>query len=341
MQYHSCSLIENFNLNFNGRVDTDQKIVALCCENIEDPPAIALQETGKDTIENFRKMRNYTISESAISKKKRKHSRGCVSCAYYQLGNWKNDDLVHYVNLSMYPAPCQSQCIYCSIYKNDGDAFRSDTVVDGYKKVFDALSYAQISGLISPTAVWQVSSGEITIHPYKEKIFDVIKNQSTAFYTNCFLYDEKIGANLADNPQSFINLSIDSGTPKTWYKVKGFDNFDHVTNNLVRYYTNSVRDGQITLKYIILPGINDNYEDFLSVIEIMNVLHIRHLTLSRDVRYKYSLDEEQSEKLIGAAAYFVALLVKNEKTFDLSTYTPAERELAIAFANVLLKRKEV
>lgn len=45
MEFKSCIQIDNLYLNFNGRIDTDKKAIALCCENVDDRPAIAFQET--------------------------------------------------------------------------------------------------------------------------------------------------------------------------------------------------------------------------------------------------------------------------------------------------------
>lgn len=164
---------------------------------------------------------------------------------------------------------------------------------------------------------------------------------TAAFYTNCFIFDEKVAANLKANPHSVINLSIDSGTKKTWFKVKGVNNFDAITVNLVKYLNSSSRSGQITLKYIILPGINDNIEDYLYLIEIMKILKVKHLTIARDTRIKYTLDAKLSQKLISAAGYLAAILHKNEMTMDMFTYTPIEREQVVAFANDLLQEGKV
>jgi wyosine [tRNA(Phe)-imidazoG37] synthetase (radical SAM superfamily) len=246
------------------------------------------------------------------------------------------DELIHYVNLSMYPAPCQSKCMYCGVHSGESGVFDKRRHADCYEKLFDMLDYALESGMIAPDAVWQVSSGEITIHPFKDRILDLVRYRTAIFYTNCFIFDEKVAANLKENPRSVINLSIDAGTPQTWNRVKGVDNFNTVTDNLVKYF-NSSKPGQITLKYIVLPGINDNLEDYATVIEIMKILKVKQLTISRDGRMKYSLDAEQGEDLINAAGYLAAMLHRNGMTMDMFTYTPAEREHVAAFANALLK----
>jgi wyosine [tRNA(Phe)-imidazoG37] synthetase (radical SAM superfamily) len=341
-------MIENCALNFNGRIDTGGKCMTLCCENVSNIPGTGFGDTAAESIENFRRERAELIAESVRlellgdANAPRKFTSGCAECANFQQGDFGNfDGLIHYVNLSMYPAPCQCKCIYCGVHSGESGAFNKKLHSDCYDKLFEMLEYAKQNGIIAPNATWQVSSGEIAIHPYKDRILDLVKGCPAVFYTNCFIFEERVAENLKTNPNSAINLSIDSGTPSTWRAVKGVDNFDAVTDNLVKYYNGSARPGQITLKYIVLPGTNDNLADYLSVIEIMKVLGVKHLTLSRDTRIKYAIEEGENETLIGAAGYFTAMLHKNGLTFDMFTYTPQERESVIAFARDLLQSGKV
>ena len=292
------------------------------------------------------RMRNGIIEESKEIawglKNEHSCSGGCVNCANYQKNQWRSDGLIHYVNLSMYPAPCQCKCIYCGIHK---DSAKMNTNTEdskrAYEILFEMLEYAKEHGMIAPNVRWQVSSGEITIHPYKDRIFELIKGQAATFFTNCFIYDEQIAENLHNNPNSAINLSIDAGLPQTWYKVKGVDNFEKVAENLVKYYMATTRKGQISLKYIVLPGINDTYEDFQSLIEIMKTIEVPHLTISRDVGKKYSSHDKEFEELIVATGYLLAMCHKNNISNDMFTFTPEEREKAVEVAEELLKTGQV
>ncbi len=348
LKYKSCAMIENFYLNINGRIDTGDNCLTLCCENVRDVPGTALCESSQQSLEGFRRKRAEIIAESVRlsllggSDDERNFPAGCAECANFVEGEHGNfDGLIHYVNLSCYPAPCQCKCIYCDVHCGESGRFDRRLHAEYYGKLFDMLDYARETGRIAPNARWQVSSGEIAIHPYKDRIFSLVRDQAATFYTNCFLFEEGVAANLSANPNSAINLSIDAGTPKTWHKVKGVDNFEAVTTNLVKYYGRSARPGQISLKYIVLPGINNTQADYFSVIEIMKILKVPHLTVSRDMREKYTLTAEQREMLIGAAGYLVAMLHKNRMTLDMFTYTPEERERVAALANSLLQTGKV
>ena len=330
---YGCHLLRQFALIFAGRVDTKDAGISFCCENLSDIPRIPLCNTGKESIENFITMRKKILASPQVALYK-----GCAKCSDWRQEKWQNESLIHYVNLSMYPSPCDCLCIYCGNYINDAEAFSRAEVTEGYEKAFDSLDYAKNEGLIASSVSWQVSVGEITIHPYKDRILDLVKNQSACFFTNCFRFDEKLGKNLAANPRSGINLSIDSGTPETWRKVKGVDNFKEITDNLASYYKNSSCDGQINLKYIVLPGINDSLEDYSCVIELMKNCGVKALAVSRDVRYKYNKSKEETGKLICSTGTLVAMLIKNGLKYNImSHFSPSECVNIETFAEKLLR----
>lgn len=327
MEFKSCSMISKMFLNINGRIDADANALTLCCERISDKPAVPFQKTAEETLKSFVGMRSLVVAESlksAAFQSTPRFTSGCLKCDKYQTANHNLSMLISYVNLSMYPSPCQCRCCYCEDNKKWDD---TPEVHSAYEKLFDMLRFGKQTGMIASNAIWQVSPGEITIHPYRKEIMELVKGQRANFYTNAFIYDESIAENLHSNPGSAINLSIDCGTPSTWKKVKGFDNFDEVTSNLVKYYKACSGARQITLKYIILPDINDIYEDFIALIEIMKILNVRHLSISRDGRKKYNYSNEYHVKMIGGAAYLAAICFKNHISFDLFPYTVDEQQL--------------
>jgi hypothetical protein len=105
----------------------------------------------------------------------------------------------------------------------------------------------------------------------------------------------------------------------------------------VKYHGCCSRPEQITLKYIVLPGVNNTLADYRSIIEIMKVLKVSHLSISRDTRIKYTLDAEARETLISACGILVAIVYKNGMTFDLVNHSPEERERIVVFAHELLQ----
>lgn len=192
--------------------------------------------------------------------------------------------------------------------------------------MFQTLELAERRRCIAEDAVWSVASGEVAVHPDRDRIIKLFEGKRAHFLTNCMKYDEGIAKNLADNPGAAINLSIDSGTAKTWARVKGVDNFDQVMENLSRYYVaGGGRPGQVTLKYIVFPGVNDNYEDYAALMEIMKAIQVEKLAISRDVRVKYNAKDEYKANLMGATAYLAAMCQKNQIAVEMDPFSGEEQ----------------
>ena len=342
MEYASCNMISGMTMHINGRIDTGENVIRLCCESLPDVPGVPLTDSPEESLRNFIGMRTMILAESIhnarLGQKNHRFSAGCTHCTYYRPGDYKINPFISYVNLSTYPSPCQCHCIYCKPQHWEN----TPGVQKAYENLFSMLELGKESGVFLPNATWQVSCGEITIHPYRERILEVVRGQRVVFYTNCFLYDEGIGRNLTENPGSAINLSIDAGLPQTWRRVKGTDNFETVLDNLQKYRQMSIAGGkQLTLKYIVLPDINDTYEDFSSLMEIMKAMEIPYLTLSRDVRCKYDQNSEYRTKLLGASAYLLAFCHKNGIGASLSNYSPEEGQEAVKLAGEVLQKNLV
>ncbi len=190
MKYLSCNLISRMTLNINGRIDSDPKVLSFCCENIPSRPGIPLTDDAEESLERFIGLRNLLLAQGFRTPDKTRF--GCEGCSNYYEDEWSINPFIGYVNISAYPAPCQCKCCYCEAQKWDD----SLEVKKAYVHLFDFLELADSSGAIDPDAVWQISTGEITIYPFKKRILNLVKNKTSVFYTNAFIYDEQIAQNL-------------------------------------------------------------------------------------------------------------------------------------------------
>ena len=316
MKFYGCMKLANFSLNINGRIDTDDKSIASCCELLPDGaqvPAVSMEGSAEDVLNNFINKRNsvidYLKKEGNKAKKIRKNEwLGCKKCVKFQKQNWDVESSIKYVNLSAYPSPCQCKCIYCYACLNWENTPKVKQV---YEKMFDVVELAEKKGLISADADWQVSSGEITIHPYKDRFLRLVENKKVSFYTNAFIYDEDIANVLRNNKNSKINISIDAGTPQTWKQIKGIDNYKEVCENLIAYRKAALDANQIEIKYIILPGINDSEEEGEGLLKLLDSLDVSHVVFSRDLSVKYNNRRENFRLLKSAARLFWVCLRNN------------------------------
>lgn len=347
--YKSCTYIEKFHVNFNGlnskRNDNECRgSMEFCCLSLT--PGILLESSGEASVKKIIQKRNEIISEGRkVSKNKKCTNLTCEKCPFYHTIKEIGDGLIHFINLNMYPAPCQSKCVYCGVHKGEYGKWNPEIHKECYDNMFNAIEWASRNNLIAHDALWQAASGEITIHPYKEKIYELMENKKAKFLTNCFIFDEMLAKILSNNSNASINLSIDSGTAETWRKVKGVDNFNDVLKNIMDYSKKCIHPEQITLKYILLPGINDNIEDYKAVICLMKKLKIKKIILSRDNRFRYEKliiehsiynnrtnNTRKQNNTDKAVQIFKSILEKEHMYIDKGEFWPDEEQ---AFSNVL------
>ena len=105
-------------------------------------------------------------------------------------------------------------------------------------------------------------------------------------------------------------MSIDAGTRETYQKIKGHDFFDKVITNLKKY---SESEGDVSLKFIILEGINDNKEEIDGFIKIAKGI-ARYIIISND---SYQIRNMMSAKDFGMLKYFIQECKKQRLQFYL------------------------
>jgi len=325
MKFYSCDYVQKFYLKFMDHISNAR--IQFCCIGVKGKtlPYVPLHDSPIQTLDELTELRRNIVNENKISPKDRQYTDTCASCRFYRLDEWNESDKITDIGLGMYPAPCQSKCCYCSSAHGEQRKkfFHFSKAEHGeyYEKIFETLDYAKKSGWMSTNVFWKVASGEISIHPYKDRITKIINMDAAMWHTNCFIYDDNIAANLIANPKSIVYPSIDCGTPETWQKIRGFDNFAEVKANLVRYSATALHHNQIYLKYIILPGLNDNERDFIGFIELVKSLQATKIEISPDDNKVHS-DKNYREKSVKAAAQLFFMLSINSVSSYIGRFHP-------------------
>ena len=212
----------------------------------------------------------------------------------------------------------------------------TEAAKESYEKLFKMLDLCQQRNLIAPDARWSVACGELAIHPYRERILDMVRDKRVTFHSNCFKFDDRIAEHLSRDPESVLSFSIDAGTPEAWINVKGFDNYETAVTHLKKYAAHCIYPNQIWLKYILLPGVNDTQKDFENVVSLMNQLGITALTISRDLdSHAESFPEEKA-----AAAKLMAMCFQSGINTSSGLLFPQDEKLEIkSMAWELLQNK--
>lgn len=83
-----------------------------------------------------------------------------------------------------------------------------------------------------------------------------------------------------------VTVSIDAGTKKTHKQIKMVDSYDKVIENLRRYSKAQKKyKKQVTTKYIIVPGINDNEQEIYAWLLLNKELEIKVTALDIDITW--------------------------------------------------------
>ena len=195
----------------------------------------------------------------------------CDNCFTLRYGIWEKHPKLWRISVTSDFAQvfCNFNCMYCLDEKNlkkhrDGNRKTEETPFDFIKKAYSA---AETYGLILGYA-----AGEITVCPWGEEALDFLieKRWYTQHATNAFVYSEKIAKMLHDRIADVV-VSVDAGTRETFYKVRNIDGWNKIIENLEKYA--DVR-GHLTLKYLLVEGINDNETDVDGFIKLCKRLNL-------------------------------------------------------------------
>lgn len=287
----SCQFISEWYLVFNGIFKDESCVLSVCC--LPDAPLLPLLECPET---NFLRLR--TLREELLANLE---DHSCSQCCEPKIAEWEPADKITGVNLSVYPSPCQSRCFYCGLLGSPrGIETHLCNTEKEYSRMFSLVQYCLDNGHISDDAWWQISSGEITIHPFKDRIFEIVKNRQVCFFTNGFVFDEGIANILKTNSRATINISIDAGTPDTWATIKGEDNFSIVLENLLKYHNCRPNGPPVFhLKYIVLPGVNDNFDDYRGIATFARLFNIWSLIIAADIRLGQKSKEDRQPTIDG------------------------------------------
>jgi sulfatase maturation enzyme AslB (radical SAM superfamily) len=166
---------------------------------------------------------------------------------------------------------CPLHCSYCHhthYHSSEEEDLRSmQMLVNLAEEMFH-------SGIADPNFCIRLATGEITDHKYKNLIYDWLEKNKRPLrvLTNGLQFDQKL-FELIQIPGSYLNVSLDAGTPETYREIKGADAFDLVVKNLIKYAQGERR---VLLKYIFLENNLDeaNINGFVAVAQKCNPLGI-------------------------------------------------------------------
>ena len=186
---------------------------------------------------------------------------------------------------------CNFKCCYCGAGLHYSKKYKEQS-----ENILDVMQWFAENENVK---IANYSSGEISVSPYKSEIIKLLKRNEWEgeVFTNAYIYVDELSDLLREKNYK-LNVSIDSGTPDTFAKIKGVGGFERVVENLGRYASSSEK---IRLKYIILEGINCEKPDLDGFIKIA-----KDINAIVDVSWdNHKIFSSYSETQYNAALYLV------------------------------------
>ena len=109
---------------------------------------------------------------------------------------------------------------------------------------------------------------------------------------------------------------------KTYKIIKNVDAFDKVLEHIKLYNEASEQfPYNVRIKYIIIPGINDNINEIDKFFNVMKKLNIKDLALDIEVQYarKYN-NKDVSPHIFLLADYFIKSAKKNGMEYTIYSF---------------------
>jgi pyruvate-formate lyase-activating enzyme len=287
----SCVYLES------GIVCFDQKL-HYCCSDFgkNESPRIAFSGDYDQAVQEFIDYRDKLIGDLNSGK-----PTPCDGCPCIKVDYYAKERRILQFNHSE-GGLCNFDCCYCSSPAKTSKSISADIDVI---RLFDIF---RSRNLLSDELHTNIACGEVCVHPRRSEIYGRIGGFRNVVCTNASVYDPEL-IELLRLGMTELNVSVDSGTRETFAAVKGRDLFDKVCENLKMFS----RYGMVKLKYIFLPGKNDNTEDIDGFVSLCKAVKTPHVFIS----YNLHAPRKVPEQTIKIVQYLNGRLLENDIYFSI------------------------
>lgn len=277
---------------------------ATCCSRPEKLGGAAYNyDKFKKTIESY-----HDFCEDLLDTLRSGKEGPCAGCAQLRYDLWPQKPQLETIGFdtAFEDNRCNFNCIYCGVKIMITDKVFKANLIDMLQK-FEEYSHGAYRNIV-------LASGEISVSPYRNQVFDIIKRNKWDIhvFTNASGYIPSL-ADLISEGRAKIQVSMDAGTKESFKNIKGPDRWELVCDNLHKYAQRAKYKGQIELKYILLPGFNDNPCDIQGFTALAQSLKA-NIFLSSDSRYQ---EQPLPEKTYQCALQLVKICKEKDINFEL------------------------
>lgn len=214
--------------------------------------------------------------------------KSCIGCNKVEEKDWNEEPKIKRIIITN-STKCSCNCIYCSLV-NIGHQTKKELNTRKAYDIKPVLYDLYKKNLIEENCIITVGGGECAELPQGELdyiiyIASILKCRLEILSSGMF-YSKTI-ENALTTQNCILKISTDSGNKKTFEKIKQVKTFDRTWKNLKNYIQKSKRNknSQVVIKYIILPGINDNINEAKSFIKKCRSIGCRKIEIAIEYLY--------------------------------------------------------
>ena len=227
----------------------------------------------------------FDIKAKRIEQQKEKTINDCEGCYHlgeYTFSNERKISQFHFSHCRV----CNAKCIYCSDEYSNG-ILNYNT----YPVILDLIE----KGFYKAGGEATFQGGEPTLMQNFDELINLFIQNGTVVrvHTSAIKYSSTLEDALKKNMASVV-ISLDSACSKTYKKIKQVDAFDSVCKNIEKYIQASENNNQnLILKYIIIPGVNDNVKEIDKFFNLLKDLKVKTIAVDIEVQYARKYDNKE------------------------------------------------
>ena len=303
-KYISCDLIEHGldfftdSINFCCRIPPDDKGYKKIIENYHGE----LIDWKK-----FFKIKKYYRKEM----QKGNIILECRNCIYLQEKEWDNEDYISFINFNNWTT-CNEHCIYC--WLNDADRPHQKQY-----NIYPAVKDMAEKGFLRKGGNITIAGGEPCSAPEFNsliKLFIDYDLSSIRVLTNASKYSEFVEQGIKEGRINIV-VSVDSGTKEMFKKIKRYDFYDKVWENIKKYASVQPLEDRVKTKYILIPGVNDSEEEITKWIEKSVEAGIKYVAFDVEMMWYNQYKENLPSRILELVKYTINLIKQNNLKVEL------------------------
>lgn len=311
-EIYNCEIIKS-TLNFVPEG------IALCCSSTTGKFPLAHSIINIDDLFFDKSYYINAIMQVFESMQNGTKCKGCKKLEKTIFKEWDDEQIkIRNINWNHFKG-CNSHCVYC----NETTRFKK------YYEPIEIVNKLDEEGLLSSSLSIAFGGGEPTLLDNLEQYikFGLTKHCcEQVLNTSGLLKKDFIKNALLENDNFWVQISVDSGTPETYLKVKKQSGFYAVWNTIKDYCSVSKH---VLIKYIVF-SYNSDKSEIDAFIQQCNTSGVRNVCVSAEMMTiwnpKQTLAWNYGDKELDATAYMIWKLVDtNIAVFFPSGIYPSEK----------------